>query len=285
MTAAVVATDLEQFVQRVAAQHHLRGLRLVRDGWNAVFSTDNGVMLRAGTPAFAFDGEVQTAEVLREHGVATPRVLFREVLDHRCVTAVEQLTPVGTVDWRAVGELVARLHTIPVTALSVPSCTSFDHWRFDELLELARPAIDVEAYEALCECHERWRHWRDVATHNIVVCHGDVQPANVVPTATGPVLIDLDLRCTAPAAYDHAALLTWEHRWNGTPGTYAAFAAGYGQSFDTDEVGRQFAELRLLAATLMRLRAARTDPNAAAEATLRLRWWRGEPDAPRWTPQ
>lgn len=278
-------SDLEQFVQQVAAKHRLRGVRLVRDGWNAVFATESGVVLRAGTPAFAFDDDQRTANLLIEHGVSTPRVLFREVLDHRAVTAVEQVVPNGTVDWTAVGEQVARLHRVPVGELSLPSCTDFAHWRFDALLDELRTSIDNEAYEAMCACRDRWATWQQSALHNTVVCHGDVQPGNVIPTDEGPVLIDLDLRCSAPAAYDHAALLTWEHRWNGTPGTYAAFAAGYGRSFANDQLGEQFAELRLLAATLMRLRAARVDPSAAAEASLRLQWWRGDADAPRWTPQ
>lgn len=42
--------------------------------------------------------------------------------------------------------------------------------------------------------------------------------------------------------------------------------------------------LRLLAATLMRLEAGRDDEAAATEAQRRLRWWRGDPDAPMWRP-
>ena len=61
-----------------------------------------------------------------------------------------------------------------------------------------------------------------------VVCHGDVHPGNVLMSADGPVVIDWDMVCAAPAAWDHSALLTWEERWGGTPGLYASFAAGYG---------------------------------------------------------
>ena len=41
-----------------------------------------------------------------------------------------------------------------------------------------------------------------------------------------------------------------------------------------------FAELRLVAATLMRVAAGMTDRAALPEAELRLRFWRGDPDAP-----
>jgi hypothetical protein len=41
----------------------------------------------------------------------------------------------------------------------------------------------------------------------------------------------------------------------------------------------------LVAATLMRVAASIDDPRALPEAERRLRYWRGDPDAPPWTPQ
>jgi hypothetical protein len=64
---------------------------------------------------------------------------------------------------------------------------------------------------------------------------------------------------------------------------YEAFADGYGVSLRGEPVTEALAELRLVAATLMRVKAARFDPTAAAEAERRLRYWRGDPDAPAWT--
>ncbi len=43
------------------------------------------------------------------------------------------------------------------------------------------------------------------------------------------------------------------------------------------------AELRLVAATLLRLRAGRADAAAMPEAQRRLAFWRGDPAAPLWT--
>ena len=80
-------------------------------------------------------------------------------------------------------------------------------------------------------------------------------------------------------------MMTWATRWGGLPGEYEAFAAGYGQSMRGDGQAEAIAELRLVAATLMRVLAGRRDPAAAAEAERRLRYWRGEPDAPQWTAQ
>jgi hypothetical protein len=41
----------------------------------------------------------------------------------------------------------------------------------------------------------------------------------------------------------------------------------------------------MVIATLMRVRAGRTDVVAAAEAERRLRYWRGDAGAPLWNPQ
>ncbi len=104
-------------------------------------------------------------------------------------------------------------------------------------------------------------------------------------TDDGPVVLDWDLMCTAPRGWDHAMLLTLAERWGGDPEVYPAFAAGYGESLADDVTTRRFAELRNVAATLMRVRAGRTDPLARHEADRRLRYWRGEIDAPLWTAQ
>jgi hypothetical protein len=108
-------------------------------------------------------------------------------------------------------------------------------------------------------------------------------------TDHGPVLIDWDLLCWAPPGWDHGPMLTWAQRWNGpsvsTAGEYEAFADGYGRSLVDDPAARAFSDLRLVAATLMRVAAGMADPAAMPEAQLRLRYWRGEPDAPPWTAQ
>ncbi len=71
----------------------------------------------------------------------------------------------------------------------------------------------------------------------------------------------------------------------GDPAVYPAFAEGYGVDQAADELTRTLAELRNVAATLMRVRAGRTNPAARDEAERRLRYWRGEPDPPVWNAQ
>jgi hypothetical protein len=69
----------------------------------------------------------------------------------------------------------------------------------------------------------------------------------------------------------------WPARW------YDEFAGGYGRTMADDPATVAIAELRLVAATLMRVRAGRADPAAMAEAERRLAFWRGDPAAAVWT--
>jgi hypothetical protein len=104
-------------------------------------------------------------------------------------------------------------------------------------------------------------------------------------TTNGPVLIDWDLLCLAPPGWDHGPMLSFAGRWGGPPEGYEEFARGYGRSLADDPKTIAIAELRLVAATLMRVAASIDDPLARPEAERRLQYWRGDPDAPPWTPQ
>ena len=116
-----------------------------------------------------------------------------------------------------------------------------------------------------------------------MICHGDVHPGNVMMTASGPVVLDWDLLCRAPPGWDHAMLIRAD-RWTYPAIWYDEFAGGYGWDGRSDPLTMAIAELRLVAATLMRVRAARADAGARPEAERRLRYWRGETDAPVWQP-
>ena len=157
------------------------------------------------------------------------------------VTAWERLVPVeAEPDWRAVGQMVARVHALTVDdlppAYPVPHGEDFPWWQFDELLADVGELLDPAArrgIEAAIDRHGRWAEGVDR-----VVCHGDVHPGNVVATTSGTVLLDWDLLCLAPAAWDHSAMLTWASRWGGPPQWYDEFAAGYGRSMERRPRGR-----------------------------------------------
>ena len=158
------------------------------------------------------------------------------------------------------------MHALPPAAVPPATrcraCESFPWWHFDELLAEVGDSLDDAAQAGIdgrrSSTTAGGRHWTAR-----VVCHGDVHPDNVVMTADGPVLLDWDLLCLGPPGWDHAMLLRlprwgWPARW------YDEFAAGYGRSFADDPTADALAELRLVAATLMRLRAGRGRPGGDA---------------------
>jgi Ser/Thr protein kinase RdoA (MazF antagonist) len=273
---------------RAAARHWgLPEPSLLRVGMNGIFVA-GGVVLRVGRATAPAEASIELASVLTRAGVRVPRPARDEglVAGPLTVTAWERLTLVDAdPDWRAVGAMVRRVHALPLSAVPagfpVPRGATFPWWQFDALLAEVDDLLDPAARDGLHRVVEAHRGW-DVGAAE-VLCHGDVHPGNVAMTTEGPVLLDWDLVCRAPAGWDHAPLLRaarwgWPTRW------YEEFAAGYGVSLADDPTAQALAELRLVAATLMRLRAGRADPAAMPEAQHRLAYWRGDPAAPTWHP-
>jgi aminoglycoside phosphotransferase (APT) family kinase protein len=281
------ATDL---AGRAAHAWGLPEPTLLRVGMNALFAAGDDVVVRVGRPTGAAVSAPRLAVFLADAGLRVPRYLDPDPMedDGLVAWAVRREAVVGEVDWAEVGEMVAHLHRIDPARVRglhpLPAASAFPWWQFDRLLADVDDLLDPAARRgivAALEQHGDWAH-RGAA---LVLCHGDVHPGNVVATAQGAVLLDWDLLCTGPAAWDHAPLMTWTQRWGGAPGLYEAFADGYGRSMRGDDVAEAVATLRLVAATLMRLRAGRHDEAARDEAERRLRWWRGDADAPPWHAQ
>lgn len=280
---------LTDAAEQAASAWGLAAPTLVRVGANGVFTTGE-VILRVGVATAPMGTALAFAERLLALGVRVARPARRDWLEFAgrlSVTAWERIDfdPDASVDWELIGSMVAVVHSIDPATVDhpLPFCGDFPWWNFASLLEAA--AYDREAHRVLAQAAERHRWWYGSARHGpLVLCHGDVHPGNVLVAAGGPVLIDWDLLCVGPREFDHAALATWTARWGGPPGTYQSFAAGCSESVDATMLDA-LAELRLVAATLMRLRRARIDPTARAEAERRMRYWRGDPHPPVWQAQ
>lgn len=278
--------------QRAAEHWSYDEPQLVRMGMNGIFSAGDGVLLRVSRPTAPPEQATWLAELLTKLGLRVPTYLRSEpfVTDDHAVFAIAAVVECGPVDWRAAGEMIARLHTVAASAIAagypLPFCGDFPWWNFAALLVEVGADLDSCSHASIDTAIGRSFPLLAAQRSAVpVVCHGDVHPGNVIQSADGPVLLDWDLVCRGPAAWDHAPLMTWTQRWGGEPEIYETFASGYGRSFRGDPLAEAIAELRLVAATLMRVRAARTSPSAAAEAELRLRFWRGEADAPHWNAQ
>jgi Ser/Thr protein kinase RdoA (MazF antagonist) len=279
--------------QEAARHWGLDEPQLLRVGMNAIYLTADPVVdlvLRVSAPSAPAESAVELAIVLAERGlrVAQPRRFDAVVVGELSVTCWERLAESGApIDWNAVGAMVRTVHELDPDRLPdaypLSSPLSFAWWDFATLLADLGGDIDDGARAGLVAAIDRHDRWRDLT--DVVVCHGDVHPGNVMMTVDGPALIDWDLLCLAPAGWDHGPMMTWYERWGGAGGEYDAFASGYGRSLRGDPAAEAFAELRLVAATLMRVKAARRDPAARAEADRRLAYWRGELDAPPWIAQ
>ncbi|MET0579181.1 MAG: aminoglycoside phosphotransferase family protein [Ilumatobacteraceae bacterium] len=264
---------------------------LVRVGMNVIFDAGD-VVLRVGRTTAPAAAAIALAGVLESNGIRVPRAAHGEAMtrDGLSVSAWERLVLVEQpVDWPAIGTMVARVHALPVDAVPaeypVPPCESFPWWQLDDLLDDVGPDVDPTARAGLRATVERHRGWADRGRgdgDDRVVCHGDVHPGNVAMTAAGPVLLDWDLLCRGPAGWDHAPLLR-PGRWGWPTSWYDGFAAGYGRSLVGEPVTEAIADLRLVAATLLRVRAARLDPSARAEVERRLAYWRADREAATWT--
>lgn len=264
---------------------------VVRHGMNATYRCDDAV-LRVATPTAPAEVSIALAALLRDEGIAVPSAVRSEPIevDRYSITAWDHIVTNGRpIDWQAVGQVVRRVHRLAVSdlpaALPTPSPVDFPWWEHERLLDDVDELIDEGAAVGIRAALERHAGWRDFTVTDTVVCHGDVHPGNVIMTDAGPVLLDWDLLCVAPPGWDHAPMMTWTQRWGGLPGVYEAFASGYGWSAVGDRFGDAFAELRLVSATLMRLRVGRSLPEAMPEAQRRLAAWRGDPDAPPWQAQ
>jgi Ser/Thr protein kinase RdoA (MazF antagonist) len=284
-------------VVRVAAARAARAWALpepvlVRLAMNGVFTAGDDLVLRVGRPSGDPLATIRVADAVRAAGVRAPDARRRDAFDAGgglWVTAWERIHPTDdAVDWERIGAMVAAFHDRESVAdvPALPWCGDFPWWRFDSFAPEVLAELDQPALDGLVAALERGRDWQAAARQQeLVVCHGDVHPGNVLMDAGGPVLLDWDLVCIGPRGWDHAPLMSLADRWGGDPAVYEAYAAGYGRSMVGDAVADALAELRLVAATLMRVRAGRTDPSAATEAAQRLRFWRGDPDAPPWRAQ
>lgn len=267
--------------------------QLMRVGMNALFAVPGEpVVLRVGHATAPAAAAHALATALVAAGVPTPPPVDGWAADVGgfAVTGWQRVRETRqAIAWEHVGAAVRALHDLPATVVPDgyphPSPTAFPWWDFATLLADVGPDLDARARRGLEAAVARNEWWADAVGGHAVVCHGDVHPGNVLVSARGPLLTDWDLLCRAAPAWDHAALAVWSGRWGGDPDLYRRFADGYGRSLADDSLTIALGELRNVAATLMRVRAARADPAAAGEAELRLRFWRGEPDAPMWTAQ
>jgi hypothetical protein len=139
------------------------------------------------------------------------------------VTLVPWLPSAGPVAWPALGRLLRAFHDIHATA---------DLPRWQPLSRLPsqvaglceeHAAVLLEARRALLGALEEVASQLGVGT-----IHGDLSPGNVIRTASGPRLIDLDWVARAPREYDLASAARRFAAGDLSRQAYAGFCRGYG---------------------------------------------------------
>jgi hypothetical protein len=274
---------------QVAAELGLSAPILLRVGMNAIFRSED-VVLRVGRPTADANLGIELARGLRDRGIPALRPWADQAFEvgdlsvtlwEFCVTAAEPIA------WDVVGRSIRRVHALELDDFPIgyptPHPKNFPWWDFDSQMREVSGVLDPQARRGLEAAIERNREWDQF--DKSVICHGDVHPGNVVMTADGPVLLDWDLLCDAAPGWDHAMLISYAARWGGDEAAYRLFAKGYGVDLAGDPQTVSLAELRNVAATLMRVKASQSDPTAADEANRRLEYWRGAQNPPVWRAQ
>jgi Ser/Thr protein kinase RdoA (MazF antagonist) len=291
----VTVDGAERIAESVARRLGLPGRpELLRSGRNHVFRAGDTV-LRVTAPDVDAVAQVALAHWLSEAGLPVLRPLEDVVVvDGTQVSVWEHVDPSGIrpVDYRQLGAAVARLHRVPPSDLAglvtLPWCGDAGWLDLHADLDDARRAgvVSGEDIGLLRAAAAELDGWAALArSDEAVVCHGDVHPQNVLMRGDQLVIIDWDSICVGPLAWDHAMLLTWAERWGGGVGDYGAFAQGYNADLRGSPLAGLLARVRLLAPTLNMVNRGASSPRHAAEARLRMRYWRGEPSPPAWTPQ
>lgn len=199
------------------------------------------------------------------------------------VTLWALLTPVAAVDGRALGAAARGLHA--QTMGGAPGVPLADPLGAARVL-LARPhpfltPDDQAGLRALVETLTRRWHGELAAAPQALV-HGDLHQGNVVVTANGPVMVDLEYAGVGPVGLDLAAVGAHVKRYGLDPQWIQGFVDGYGQALHADPGYDLLCDVYALHVALWALQVAHTGPEVAREAALRVECLLGRSQA-RWT--
>ena len=232
--------DVWRAAGRAAAAWRLPAPELVRVGMNATFVAGD-VVLRVGRPTAPPEAALALAGVLAGQGSGWPRRRAttwsgRAASRSPCGSGWCRREPMPTGTTSA-GWWPSCTRSIRTTCPPATRCRGANHSRGGTSTRCSRRSMRCSIpppRAGIVAAIERHRGWR---ADERVVSHGDVHPDNVMATAGGTVLLDWDLLCAGPPAWDHAMLLRitrwgWPARW------YDEFAAGYGRSLAGDSAGR-----------------------------------------------
>ncbi len=208
---------------------------VVRDGLSLLVRQDRVLVrsrLRAEEPVAA--REVEVARALAEAEVpSVPLVAGKGqpwVVDGCVVTAWRWEEVVGAPSPEHLGSLAGSLRdrTVGTHVFDVP--------RFDPLsavrAAVARVPIGDDQGDFVRlraqELSADWARIADLDPAGTAIVHGDLHRDNVLLTAEGPLLTDLELAGAGPCSYDTAPAVVMVDRYGADPATLESFVAAQG---------------------------------------------------------
>lgn len=208
---------------------------VIRDGLSLLVRQDGVLVrsrLRAEEPVAA--REVEVARALADAGVPSVPLVGGKgqpwVVDGCVVTAWRWEEVVGTAAPAHLGALAGALRARTVGSYA------FDVPRFDPLSAIraavARiPIGDEQGDFVRLRAQELSGDWARVADRDpagTAIVHGDLHRDNVLLTAEGPLLTDLELAGAGPCSYDTAPAVVMVERYGADPASLDGFVAAQG---------------------------------------------------------
>jgi len=140
-------------------------------------------------------------------------------------------------------------------------------------LEDAPALIDTGRARALRERYNelvgRWRAQASVDRFGEALVHGDLHRDNVIMTAAGPVLIDLELSGVGPASWDLTPIYSAIRRYGTHPSKLLSFMDGYGAAPPDAAEMSLSCDIYELFAAVWAARCRHQSPRMAREADIR----------------
>lgn len=262
-----------------------QGARVVRVGTSVLVYLPAGVVARVEPTHRA--GSVARQVAFADAAAAVEAPVVRRVAPtvetgRALVTWWEALQPVAPPSGRALGEAAKALHA---AGRCLPAGVRALLPMVDPLaaalaeLDAPHPALTPADQAALRGLVQSWQaRWAE-EPYELTLVHGDLHRGNVVVTAHGPVLVDLEYAGLGPAAYDAAAVGAHVRRYGLDPEWIQGFGDAYGRAFHLEPTHAFRCDVYALQVALWALSVAHTGAEVAAEAALRVASLLGRTDA------
>lgn len=210
-----------------------------------VYSTADGVRKEHPAPSSRAEGLALEAltKLLLSHSVPTAPLLSWEARP-KLITLWEELPADGAVDWRKAGEVVRKVHGLPLEPfqeLGLPQLATEAY--FDSIfLSAPKPTQQAKTLISMLESCVK-PILEELEEEPLVVVHDDLWPKNFLSSAGEVFLVDWDNTALAPAAHDLSFLVRAHAAGELSEEQLRAFEQGYGSALPPLEQARKWGTL------------------------------------------